>query len=109
MLDKNFTLTAVTPITVSVNIRYPITPNSDVSPSASISFRKLQECTPAVGTQVIEVDKLNVAGEGDFPIDLPKGEYSYVASSEGMDPVSGMLNTDSPTLDIEFVASAPPQ
>jgi hypothetical protein len=104
-LTENIALIAGTPIMVNVNVSGLPTPSSpeDPPPNATISFRKEQECAPVEGTQVIEVDKLNVSGNGDFTILLPAGMYTYVASSEGMVTVPGDLNTGSPTLTIDFV------
>ncbi|BBO82459.1 hypothetical protein DSCO28_30250 [Desulfosarcina ovata subsp. sediminis] len=52
------------------------------------------------------MDKLTVAGEGAFKIDLPEGVYTFVASSDGMETVRDELYTDTPTIDIEFSESS---
>jgi hypothetical protein len=103
-LVEDFVLAAATPITVTVDISYPagFDPVASV-PNATIRFRQAQVCDGQAGAQVIEVDKLNVAGEGGFQIDLPEGSYTFAASSEGMETVSGAFHTSTPTLNIAFV------
>lgn len=99
----DFKLSAAVPVTVTVNVSGLDTNEQ----SATISFRQNITCAPAAGEQVIEVDKLVVANGDGYSIGLPAGEYTFVATSDGMITIDGLLDIDidtSPKLDIVFEA-----
>jgi len=78
----------------SVTIENPV----DTDQSASISIRQL--C--GTGDEDIEVVSQNVLNGSAYEINLPEGEYTVVASTDGREPFESSINVSEATSPIEL-------